>query len=288
MLLIGEKIGRRSFGKALVGAAMLPALAGSNLLASAGEASAAPGSGPWALNPTEQLDLLVRVMASSKGEDCTWYYSGRIFGQVGDQAPKPLFGYAGSETYWADKQADGTYTLSASTFSYPTELDSDLPLTSFKNPYTGEDNTPVPNLYRSDQSSWLTEAGMIHAPGLEPDPLRLQLSEVGDTLMMTHDVGQAKMPQPHRELSTKFISIRDIKNRAIAKLPGVSAELFISRWPSWMKMGDRPGHSLWQLGAKKVFSRNEIPAVYLRRTLAEHPTHLSARPGTKGSTSRVY
>lgn len=272
-------LARRSFGHlaaaATIGAVNAPAVA-------------AESSSRLAMSPEDQLKLMVRFQGSLEPEDCTWYYYGRMFAQIGDAAPKPLCGLVGAETYWIVPRNDGTFAMSASTFSYPTVLDSDEPLTKFENPYTGAVNTPVPNLYRNDSATMMTPAGMIHGPGLKPDPYNLSITQVGDTMLIVHDVGQAQMPQPHRELSTMFVSVADYRNPAVKKLKGISAEQFISRWPSWMGMGDRPGHTIWQVAAKKVMSPDELPAPYLKRIQAEHPTHLSAKPGTQGTTRTVY
>ncbi|RYG87293.1 MAG: DUF1838 domain-containing protein, partial [Alphaproteobacteria bacterium] len=180
------------------------------------------------------------------------------------------------------------YVLSASTFSYPTKLDSDEPLERFENPYTGEVNTPVANLYRNDQATLMTLDGMVHAPGTPPDPYAMSISQIGDTMFAVSDIGQAFRPQPHRELSTKVIDAREYNDPKVENMTGISNEIFVSRWPKWMNMGDRPGHTLWQLGSKKVKSHSEIPPRYYKRIKEEHPTHLSARPGTNGKTDIVY
>jgi len=290
MPLIESQFARRSFAKLAVGGATVT-LSGMANLASSSAMAAMPkptGMGGIQLSPEEQLEFLVRFMGSLKEEDCTWYYCGRLFAQIGENAPQPLFGLVGAETYWVTARPDGTYLLSASTFSYATELDSDKPLLTYNNPFTGEVNTPRPNLYRNDEASILTKDGMVHGPGLAPDPYHLSITRIGDTITVVHDVGQSHMPQPHRELSTKFVSAKDFYNSKIKNLFGTAGDVFVSKWPSWMNMGDRPGHTLWNVAAAKIKSHDELPPTYLNRILAEHPTHLSAKPGTKGVSKQVY
>lgn len=293
MPIIQSLISRRIFcgaaGGSIAAAMALPSQAiAAGATGATGAAITPSGRGGINLSREEQLEFLIRFMASLEEEDCTWYYYGRLLAQVGDTTPKAFCGLVGAETYWAKKQADGSYVLSASTFSYPTELNSDEPLQRFKNPYTGEVNTPVPNLYRNDRATVMTLDGMVHGEGLAPDDYNMSISQIGDLMFAVSDIGQAFRPQPHRELSTKVINVKEYENPAVKNLSGISNDVFISRWPKWMNMGDRPGHILWQVGAKKVRSHSELPPRYYNRIMSEHPTHLSARPGTAGTTDIVY
>jgi hypothetical protein len=278
MLLYERMLNRRS------------AMMGAGGIAAAAVMDASPveaASGVDLDTPEGRLTTLVRLMASTKEEDSIWYYSGRIYAQIGETAPRAICGMVGAETYWPVRQADGSYLLSASTFSYVTALDGG-PLDVFQNPFTGAANKPVPNIYRNDKSSVMTPAGMIHTPGVAPDPYVLTFSTVGDSVFLVHDVGQANMPQPHRELSTIIAPRKEFYDPRVQKIPAVSSVAFVSRWPTWMQMGDRPGHTIWYVASKKLNSPAELPEPYRKRLMAEHPLLISARPGTPGSTSQVY
>lgn len=239
-------------------------------------------------DPREAFQTMIRMMASSAAEDCTWFYRGTMYAQVGDSAPTPIVGLIGAETYWPVRQPNGDVVLSASTFSYPTPLFSEEPLARFENPFTNESNTPTPNVYRNDHATLITPEGMIHAPGGAVDPHSLQFTRIGDTLQMQHDVGQRQMPQPQRELAVLSAPIAEILDERVRRVTASSADAFIARWPKWMNMGSRPGHVIWFIGSQKVRSPEEMPEPYLSRLRREHPTLISARPGTAGTTDVAY
>lgn len=291
MLLINRVLNRRAAlvglsAAGLVSTTLAPAASGtvSKARPLAGELDPTARPGDKAL----AFQTLIRMMASTVEEDCTWFYRGTLYAQVGDAAPTALCGLIGAETYWPVRQPNGDVVLSASTFSYPTPLFSEETLEEYANPFTGERNRPTPNLYRNDSATLLTEVGMVHVPGTPPDPHTMQFTRVGPWLQMQHDVGQAHLPQPHREINIIQTPLAEITDPKVHRCTGVSTGTFISRWPKWMNMTGRPGHVIWSVGAFKVASPQEMPQAYLSRVTREHPNALTAKPGTAGRSEVVY
>ena len=234
--------------------------------------------------PMGNLTNLLRMSASLDPEDCPWYYNGTIFGIVGEEAPRPLYTFRGMEIYQTKKIDEGKYFFTGGTVSFVTDVESGDWLYKFQNPYTGKIND-VPAAVQGHNP----ERGFNYSVnGVEPNwaadkipdkPLKLWWTAAGDYVWLHNEtVYPPGLPPPRKQRQTNFARRDHFTDPSVRKIPAMFSATFFSPWPRWMKMGDRPGHTIWHASGAKLNSVEDLPPDYYARIKAEHPNRMTAIP----------
>ncbi|NND37797.1 MAG: DUF1838 family protein [Gammaproteobacteria bacterium] len=233
-------------------------------------------------NPSDHWRHLVRMQMSTRSEDVPWWYTGRIYAQVGDQAPQHLLNLEGTEIYWVRELPDGAFSISGRTLTFFRDKDSGDMLREFANPFTGKTVSVQANRLGGRDGSIYAEAGwrFTKPPMAQetPNPWRFEWHRSGDLAWFTSSRFSRVLPQPWLESMTVFCPVGALLDPDRHNLPTHFTSTYLSPWPRWLEMGDRPGHLVWHSSGKKLASSDEIPDEYRRRVDREHGGVLTARP----------
>ena len=109
-----------------------------------------PSSAPDLSLPVNNLINLIRMQSSLGNEDqVPWHYNGTLYFQKGSEQPIPMIKIEGMESYKVIPQEDGSYEILGNMLTFFRDLDSGEMIREFKNPFTGEVNTILPNIRRA-------------------------------------------------------------------------------------------------------------------------------------------
>lgn len=245
--------------------------------------AAAGTDGDWLPGaPRDQWRHLVRMQMSTRAEDVPWWYTGRIYAQVGDQAPLHLFNLEGTEIYWVRELDDGSFSISGRTLTFFRDKQSGEMIREFRNPYTGAVNAVTANRLGGKDGSIYSAAGWRFTSQSmgekEPEPWQFEWHRAGDLAWFTSSRFSRLLPQPWLESMTVFCPLDALRDSGMHNLPTHFTSTYLSPWPRWLEMGERPGHLVWHSSGKKLMSIDEIPEEYRRRVDDEYGGVLTARP----------
>ena len=235
-------------------------------------ASAAAPRGFDPGDPSDNLHGLAKVMGDLIGEPNWMIGEGRIYALVHGEMPVPLFGVSGLRYVKFVREGDG-FRMSVRDWGFFTDLDTGAVLESYRNPYTGETNTPAPLLTRL--SSWIMGPGGQHMEGytgeawLMDRPLLLPWSFSGEDAAVTLEL---LVKYGHGGYGAEWINML-ARTSDVVDADVTSADMRYSwggysPWARWMNMGDRPGRTFWNSTGRKTASLDylapEVRSVYDR------------------------
>ncbi|MDH3639732.1 MAG: DUF1838 domain-containing protein [Gammaproteobacteria bacterium] len=255
---------------------------GLGAIAQARDTTAVSGARWLPGNADEHWRHLVRMQMSTRSEDVPWWYTGRIYAQVGDQAPQHLYNLEGTEIYWTRELPDGSFAISGRTLTFFRDKESGEMIREFVNPFTGKTNAVAANRLGGKDGSVYSASGWRFTSEYmgenEPRPWQFEWHRAGNLAWFTSSRFSRALPQPWLESMTVFCPVDSLLDPEINNLPTHFTSTYLSPWSSWLEMGDRPGHLVWHSSGKKLESIDEIPDEYRRRVDAEHGGVLTARP----------
>ena len=223
----------------------------------------------------------VRMQGSTRQEDVLWWYTGRIYAQVGVTAPRHLFNLEGTEIYWYRELDDGSFLISSRTLTFFRDKDTGEMIRRYENPYTGKIVEADANRLggrenmRKSADGWEIVFGDM---GVETSPWQLEWHRAGDLAWFTSSRFGSFMPQPWLESMTVFCPLDALQDMSQANLPTHFSSTYLAPFPAWMQMGDLPGHAVWHSSGRKIASPDEISDEYRRRVDAEYGGVLTANP----------
>jgi hypothetical protein len=225
----------------------------------------------------------VRMQGSTRPEDVVWWYTGRIYAQVGESEPRHLFNLEGTEIYWYEPDGDGGFIVSSRTLTFYRDAESGAMIRSFANPWTGATNEPEANrLGGRHNARYSAEGWRFVAPemgvGDASNPWQLEWQRAEDLAWFTSSRFIREMPQPWQECMTVFCPAEALLDPARHNLPAHFSSTYLAPFPRWMAMGDHPGHVVWHSSGTKLSSAAAIPDEYRRRVDAEYGGVLTAHP----------
>lgn len=270
---------RRSFLLGAAGAAMLAQAR----LAAAGVAR------PDLSDPAQSLTAMLRMQGRLDGRDSPWWYFGKIYGVVGEGAPRLLYRFEGLEIMRLTPVGPAEYAATGATTSFFQDPRTKEVLQTFANPYTGKANTVTPNLIGGTANA----VAFYSARGVRParvpadqwryDGLHLTWDFHGDTVWMSHDrTYPPGMPQPMGESSVARARVADLFDAGRAFVPAGFSSTYFAPFPKWMEMAGQPGHVIWHADGVKLDSVEELPAEFLERMRRLYPARLQALPYSLG------
>ena len=225
----------------------------------------------------------IRLQGSTQPEDVVWWYTGRIYAQVGESEPRHLFNLEGTEIYWYEEQDDGGILVRSRTLTFYRDAQSGEMIRSFRNPYTGETNEPEANRLggrhnaRYDADGWRFISAELGA-GERSEPWQIEWQRADDLAWFTSSRYLRAMPQPWLESMTVFCPLEALQDTSRHNLPAHFSSTYLAPFPRWMDMGDHPGHVVWHSSGNKLRGAGSIPAEYRARVDAEYGGVLTAHP----------
>lgn len=252
----------------------------------AGGATAAPDFA----DPAQALAAMLRIQGRLDGRDSPWWYFGRIYGMVGESAPRLLVRFEGLEIMRLTPAAPGEYAATGVTTSFFQDPATKQVLGTFANPYTGRANAVTPNLIGGTAnpitfySAKGVRPGRVRPEDWKPDGLHLTWDFHGEHAWLAHDrVYPPGIPQPMGESSVARARLADLADDARASVPASFSSTYFAPWPKWMDMAGQPGHVVWHADGVKLDSIAELPPAFRARVEKLFPERLQALPYRPGA-----
>jgi hypothetical protein len=273
----GSGIDRRGF---------ILGMAGTLAAAALPQAGRAVTAGFDLARPAEAMLAMLRMQARLDGRDAPWWYFGRIYGVVGEGAPRLLVRFEGLEIMRVSALPDDSYAATGVTTSFFQDPFSKAVLQEFANPYTGVTNTVTPNLIGGTGRpiAIYSDRG-VRPARVKPEEWRhdgehLTWDEHEGTLWLSHARQYPPgLPQPMGESSVVRARAADVHDRERVFVPAGFSSTYFAPWPAWMQMQGRAGHVIWHADGVKLESVEALPPAFLQRMREQHPARLAAVPG---------
>ena len=234
--------------------------------------------------PENNLWAVIRVQASLREEDVPWWYNGTIYGIVGDEQPRPLFGFEGMELYWMRRLGELEYELIGNTLTFFRDLDTGEFLESWRNPWTGERVAVAPAVQGGGPGRGFNYSprGIRFTRAMDqiPDqPLQLNWTFARDQVWLHNETAYPPgMAPPRAQRQSMFVPAAAFADPGIPRLPTVFSSTVFMPWLRWMGMGERPGHVVWHAAGAKLESIAQLPTEYRTRAERDYPQYLTADP----------
>ncbi len=210
--------------------------------------------------PESDIDLYVRMLGNSAGGRTYVQYDTDIFCLADHTVPLLAFRIRGIAR--SDWSRSGPHSYHQASFDHGLICDKDngKAIDSWRNPLTGQDNVPLH--YRS--GPFRRDLGPLDDKG---KPFALALKEAGGGVWFTDTSAGARTNwiQPDKyplastgkdvwlgTSSTYMVEREFIDDPRRTALPASNFWNFISNYPAWMLMGERPGFVLWRWIARKI------------------------------------
>ncbi|TXS91968.1 DUF1838 domain-containing protein [Parahaliea maris] len=238
---------------------------------------------PW--GETAPWRNLLRMQMSTAAEDILWWYTGRIYAQIGDSAPLHLFNLEGTESYYVRERDDGSFSVSSRTLTFFRDKDTGEMIREYQNPFTGKVNKVHANQLGGQDSNIFSEDGWRFVspkrPDTKPEPWLIEWHRSGNLAWMSSNRFSKHPPQPLMESMTVFCPLDQLLDPDISSLPSHFTSTYLSPWQGWMDMGEREGHLVWHSSGRKLASLDEIPQEYQQRLKDDYKgAILTAGPDT--------
>ena len=277
---------RREWLKAAMGTA-----AGASWLGAAGLGSVGLGAsglaGAAGRAPVDPAQLYHKLHFRTDDGVVFWWLMGPKIGQVGTTLT-PLFTNCVGTIQRVKHSADGSFEVTQLETVLALDLETGVPLTEWKNPYTGEVLPirfnvvgPTTVKYRPDHSRVLPKE--IGGTPLESSAVTHPPIIVGDDVFI-RDESKARVFSPGRatpfEVNDIALYHGSLANLSNPKVSVGDATVFfaeVTGWQRWMNMGDRPGNLTSRLGGRKLRRYEDLPEIF-RRALAQRAPEVAADP----------
>jgi len=237
-----------------------------------------PSSAPDLSLPVNNLINLIRMQSSLGSEDQTpWHYNGTLYYQKGSEQPIPMIKIEGMESYKVIPQEDGSYEILGNMLTFFRDLDSSEMIREFKNPFTGEVNTILPNIRRASLGRGLNISTMGVRPTsfiekMPDDPLILDWTFGPKTVWLHNQTAYPPgLSAPRMQRMTMFAPIEEFLDKEALSLSTMFTATVLMPWLPWMAMDNIEGHTLWHASGVKLDSIEQLPEEYYKRMMEEHP-----------------
>jgi hypothetical protein len=236
-------------------------------------------------DPGDALTAMLRMQGRPDGVDSPWWYFGKIYGVVGESAPRLLVRYEGLEIMRLTPAPGGEYAATGVTTSFFQDPRTKSVLETFANPFTGRTNTVTPNRLggTADPVTFYSTRGVrpgrVAPADWSHDGLHLTWDQHGDTVWLSHDrVYPPGRPEPMGESSVARAKLADLHDLARPFVPAGFSSTYFAPWPKWMEMSGQPGHVIWHADGVKLESVADLPRDFRERMERLYPERLKALP----------
>ncbi|MBT8063269.1 MAG: DUF1838 domain-containing protein [Gammaproteobacteria bacterium] len=253
---------RRTVIAGLAGLATAP-----NMMAS--RSAKAATSLPAALDPANRAHLGLlqkKLMYSMDDRPLIWWTRGKKYGSINGEIT-PLWTLNVLIFKSVKHRDDGTFDTRMMELVYKTDVETDELLSSWRNPYSGEEYEEVPlimgplNRRISDEGplsqSALPGANIQRSGELGPAEIagdEVWLSSDSHVLVKREDGSTFRA----NDLNTYHGRVSDVLNPELPSAPATISTTLVQSWHPWMNMGDREGTLVTRLAGAKCFKVEDI------------------------------
>jgi hypothetical protein len=305
----GYIVDRRKFASTLLGGAALSL--GANLKMPGNAQAAAAGSSLDFQNPEDSLRAYVKLIGDLSGEPVIGTYYGHVFGVVGKDTLKPLFGFHGFGLGRFLEQPDGSFRQLWKEVGYYKDIETGAILQTWENPYTNEKVEPLP--VQNDKVNFVltTKTPQLpEVPGLDfvfgnygqgdDFVIPWMIDRSGDWASCLYDVHGSRpnhLPPSDwpRASSGEFMRVSEcfqyggalsqIENPDVSSVRQVGGWQRIADWLPWMLNGQKDGHLFYRCVTRNLDRIEELPQDILDHTEKNFPDFLE--PPTEWSFENV-
>jgi hypothetical protein len=217
-------------------------------------------------NPEEAVKAYAKIVGSLSRQRLFLQYYGEIYSIVPGEVQRPLFQLKGLVRADWRPNDDGSYYYENYDHGLFCDFESGEVLSSYKNPFTGEINTPLH--YKSGPAASTLGLG----EGQE-NPVKKDWRITGDQIFVsdsrlnsfTNPVSPEKWGKAstgekvhYSYLSTYLANTDDVADPTIDTVNSDHTWTFVTNYPAWMMVGDMPGNVMWRWIGKKFSDPAEI------------------------------
>jgi Protein of unknown function (DUF1838) len=263
--------------------AMAAMLAGAGLAARPADASSA-NKRQWTssfldLDPLTRFRHAMRVQRSLQDEaDILHWYHFIMFAVPVGAVPRPVVRWEGIELSRHQCVGDNKYRLHGHNLSFPRDLNSGAFVDLVLNPVTQKIVSVPPMALTQDPGMIRSPEGIVSLdkPSAKPRPNYIVLRREGafvkvDAVRVPPDSWPVTFIEGGYE-STPAALFDDPRQ---LWLPADVSGAYVFPWPTWMQMGDQPGHMFATWSGYKLRSIEQLPDDFRRRAERDYPQLLS-------------
>ena len=233
-------------------------------------------------DPVEEFRAHFRIERDlvEEGTTLTWYHM-LVFVIPTESRPLPVVRYEGIEYSYFRHLGDHNYRIHAHNLSYPRDLNTGAFTDTFLNPVTDEQVSIPPTLLLNDPGTVASPIGYRNLSGDGSYTRGYRLFRREDHLIKKEQVRTAPPDWPalHLENSVAWVDEDLFQDQEITSLPTFFAGGYTYPYPSWLNMGDIPGHMQMMFDGKKIYSTDDLPSEFLEKAISEYPELLEPRWG---------
>lgn len=237
---------------------------------------------PESLEPNNRahIDLLQKKLIYAMDDrPLIWWIRGNKYGSINGEIT-PLWTLNVVLFKTIKHNEDGTFDARSMEIVYKTDVESDAPLSNWRNPYNGAVYEEVPLIMgpltrRFDESGPISQSalpgakiqrsGTVGPAEIAGDDVWLltdahvQVDREGQSTFRAHD------------LSTYHGRVSDVLNPDIQSAPATMTVHIIQSWHPWMNMGDQEGTLITRINGGKCFTVDDIHPRILALVKDIHP-----------------
>jgi hypothetical protein len=237
--------------------------------------------------PEKGLTGFMRMFAGLTGSS-VFSNEGLIYGKVEGELPRPLFGFVSVLEVRAKEVEPGLWRSEQKEAMACLDMTTRMPIKTFRNPYTGEDNytlgylSPV-NVYYFDNAG----SGFRDKPKAAQTS-RLWRSSATDIWVtesrynyFPSSITEAEWPRSYAgpvrnsvDILTYRAKAADFANPRLDTVPVTLTMVSDTPWPLWMLMGKRPGMAIYHGSGQKYRTLREMPTITQRAIDMAYPGFL--------------
>ncbi len=242
-------------------------------------------------DPNDVITAYARMRGHLDGSPGQWWYPGNMFAQPADDVAHRVLVIEGYSFNRLVKRADGRLDQIMAEAGYFIDPDTDDIVDDWINPLNGQ--TCQPGHYKSNQTIVVGPDGVS---GSEAATVPVQFSGTveaqahGGRVWTTENM-VTKLNNPRSEaddplgysgpvitiasLAAFTGNLADLNDETLSFMPATLHFQNLAPWMPWMKMGQEPGVTTWQLLGTKTHTPDELPTRLRERLEADHPGWLN-------------
>lgn len=227
------------------------------------------------LDPVENFRQAMRLQRSLEDDDdiLHWYHFIMVAVPL-NATPKAVVRWEGIELSRHQMLSENRYRMHGHNLSFPRDLKTGQFVSEVVNPVSGMVVPVPPMALTQDPGLVRSPAGVISLdrPSTPPRPdYKVMRRENGFVKIDGIRVPPDSWPVTFLEMGTESTpadAFDDPKNRW---LPTEVSGAYVFPWPTWMQMGDTPGHMFAAWSGCKLRSIEELPDEFRRRAARDFP-----------------
>lgn len=238
-------------------------------------------------DPNDAVTAYARMRGHLDGTPGMWWYRGNMFAKRDNEVAERVLKIEGFSFNRLVRRDDNRFDQVMAEAGYFIDPDTDEIQDTWVNPLNGR--TCEPQHYKSNQTILVGPDGV---GGSEEAAVPVQFTGTveaqahGGRVWTTENM-VTKLPNPRSEaedplaysgpiititsLASFTGQLSDLRDESLAFMPATLHFQNLAPWMPWMKMGQDPGVTTWQLLGTKVRSPDDMPARLRARLNADYP-----------------